>query len=161
LDVLSKARAMLIFDEGLRLKAYQCSEGFWTLGVGRNLSARGVTASQLLWYRTMGITRAKAIQWLDEDISKARDDCHRIFGSSEFGAWSENRRLGWINLAFNLGRSRLLGFYSTIPAARRGDWAKVEAGLRGSRWAQQVGSRSERVIRMICREEFPGVYAQS
>ncbi len=37
----------LIIDEGMRKKPYQCSAGFWTIGVGRNLEDRGLTGDEL------------------------------------------------------------------------------------------------------------------
>ena len=145
---------MLIRDEGLRLRAYKDTKGFWTIGVGRNLSARKVSAPELFWYRTAGISRQKAMEWLDEDFATARKDCIIIFGSELFESWSLNRQLGWANMAFNLGLHRLLGFRNTIAAAKAGNWARVEAGLRGSLWATQVKSRADRVIGLICREEW-------
>ena len=140
-DLSSKIRKMLERDEGIRLKPYRCSQGFLTIGVGRNLDS-------------VGISKATAYEMLDEDVETARRACRRIF-ENLFDTWSENRRLGWINLAFNLGFASLSQFKNTIRAARVGDWAAVELGLRKSLWYKQVGSRSERVIAMICHETYP------
>ncbi len=63
--------------------------------------------------------------------------------------------MGWLNIAFNLGQTRLLNFRNTLRAALREDWPNVEKGLRASLWFKQVGERAERVIAMIVREEFP------
>lgn len=52
--------SMLIVDEGLRLKAYKCTAGAWTIGVGRNLSALRIAEEELRRYRTIGITRETA-----------------------------------------------------------------------------------------------------
>jgi lysozyme len=133
---------MLIRDEGVRLRPYTCTAGKLTLGVGRNLD-------------DVGITRATALQMLDEDIVTAASACITIFGGQLWGTWSENRRLGWINLAFNLGEAGLLGFRNTLKAAKGGNWPEVERHLRASKWFTQVKGRAERVIAMICREEFP------
>lgn len=136
-----KAKKMIALDEGLRLKPYKCTAGKLTIGYGKNIE-------------DLGISQATADQMLQEDLERALRDCQRIFGSL-FDRWSENRRLGWINLAFNLGHSRLLQFRNTIRAARVDDWAEVEKGLRGSLWFRQVKGRAERVIGMICYERFP------
>jgi len=138
----SKAQKMLVRDEGLRLQPYRCTSGKLTLGVGRNLD-------------DVGITKTTAYQMLDEDITAAASACITIFGGQVWQTWSENRRLGWINLAFNLGEAGLVGFRNTLKAARGGNWIEVERHLKASKWYRQVGSRSERVIAMICREEFP------
>lgn len=138
---IDKARKMLLLDEGLRLKPYKCTAGKLTIGIGRNLD-------------DVGISENIAYQMLEEDVSIAKKTCEKIFGEL-FNTWSENRQLGWINLAFNLGRVRLLKFKNTIRAAQIEDWFEVENGLRQSLWFKQVGGRAERVIGMICHETFP------
>lgn len=136
-----KARIMLVHDEGLRLFPYKCTAGKTTIGVGRNIEDRG-------------ISKKAAMILLREDIRIATDICIRIFGDQFFG-FSENRKLGFINFAFNLGESRMMQFKNTLKAARKEDWEAVEQGLRKSLWFTQVKSRAERVIMMICYEEFP------
>jgi len=136
-----KAKAMLFADEGLRLKPYRCTAGKLTIGYGHNLE-------------DVGISKRVADALLEEDVEVARKICVRIFGEL-FNQWSENRQLGWINIAFNLGQTRLLKFKNTIRAAQIEDWVEVENGLRQSLWFKQVKGRAERVIGMICHETFP------
>jgi len=138
---LDKAKKMLAVDEGLRLKPYLCTAGKLTVGYGHNI-------------QDLGISQAVADLMLQEDIATAERDCRRIFGDM-FDQWGENRRLGWMNLAFNLGHARLIQFRNTIRAARIQDWPEVEKGLRASLWFRQVKGRAERVIGMICHEKFP------
>lgn len=132
---------MLLMDEGLRLKPYRCTAGRLTVGYGHNLD-------------DLGISQAVADLMLQEDLQVAEKACRRIFPEL-YDQWGENRRLGWINLAFNLGYVRLMQFRNTLRAARIEDWAEVEKGLRASLWFQQVGKRAERVIGMVCHEAFP------
>lgn len=162
MDYRVKYQKMLIRDEDLRLRAYLCPQGFWTIGVGRNLSARGVSASRLLLYRTVGISRQQALDWLDEDVRQAERDCSAIFGDPLFDSWSENRRLGWVNFLFNTGRKTALTFTNTLAYARGGHWPRVKAHLKDSLWYRQVGpkypghdNRADRVIAMICEEVYP------
>jgi lysozyme len=136
-----KAKKMLLVDEGLRLKPYRCTAGRLTVGYGHNLD-------------DLGISQAVADLMLQEDLQIAEKACRRIFPGL-FDQWGENRRLGWVNLAFNLGYNRLMQFRNTLRAARIEDWAEVEKGLRASLWFQQVGKRAERVIGMVCHETFP------
>jgi lysozyme len=132
---------MIAVDEGLRLKPYRCTAGKLTIGYGHNLD-------------DLGISQKVADIMLEEDAEIADTACYKIFGE-QYENWSENRRLGWLNLAFNLGHGRLLQFRNTIRAARIEDWQEVEKGLRVSLWFKQVGKRAERVIRMVCYEDFP------
>lgn len=136
-----KAKKMLLVDEGLRLKPYKCTAGRLTVGYGHNLD-------------DLGISQAVADLMLQEDLQVAEKACRRIF-QDLYDQWGENRRLGWINLAFNLGYNRLMQFRNTLRAARIEDWAEVEKGLRASLWFKQVKGRAERVIGMICHETFP------
>jgi lysozyme len=136
-----KLRKMIAVDEGIRLKPYRCTAGKLTIGYGHNLD-------------DLGISKDIADKILDEDIKEAATTCLQVFGQ-QFTGWSENRRLGWLNLAFNLGFVRFFQFKNTIAAAKQGDWDKVEQGLRDSKWFSQVRSRAERVIMLICKEEIP------
>ena len=136
-----KAKKMLLVDEGLRLKPYKCTAGKTSIGYGRNLD-------------DVGISQRVADIMLEEDLQVAEKACKRIFGSL-YDSWSENRKLGWINLAFNLGYNRLMQFRNTLRAARIEDWPEVEKGLKASLWFKQVGKRAERVIAMVCHETFP------
>ncbi len=141
MTVGAKAKKMLLVDEGLRLKPYRCTAGKLSIGYGRNLD-------------DVGISQGIADIMLDEDLQVAERVCKRIFPDL-YDKWGENRRLGWINLAFNLGYPRLMQFRNTLRAARIEDWIEVEKGLRGSLWFKQVGKRAERVIAMVCHEIFP------
>ena len=136
-----KAKKMLLVDEGLRLKPYKCTAGKTSIGYGRNLD-------------DVGISQAVADLMLQEDLQVAEKACKRIFGDL-YDSWGENRQLGWINLAFNLGYNRLMQFRNTLRAARIEDWEEVQNGLRASLWFKQVGKRAERVIAMVCHETFP------
>jgi len=136
-----KAKKMLLVDEGLHLKPYKCTAGKTSIGYGRNLD-------------DVGISQAVADLMLQEDLQVAEKACKRIFGDL-YDSWGENRQLGWINLAFNLGYNRLMQFRNTLRAARIEDWEEVQNGLRASLWFKQVGKRAERVIAMVCHETFP------
>ena len=136
-----KAKKMFLIDEGLRLKPYKCTAGKTSIGYGRNL-------------HDVGISQKVADIMLEEDVQVAEKACRRIFPDL-YDSWGENRQLGWVNLAFNLGYNRLMQFRNTLRAARIEDWDEVEKGLRASLWFKQVGKRAERVIAMVCHEAFP------
>lgn len=138
----SKIMKMFLKDEGLKFHPYRCTAGRLSIGYGRNLD-------------DVGITKATAEQMLAEDVKRAESACLAIFGEEQWSRWSENRRMGWINMAFNLGNAGILGFRNTLRAAIGENWVEVERHLRASKWASQVGSRAERVIAMICKEAFP------
>lgn len=140
-EVAAKARALLIKHEGVRLKAYKCTGGFWTLGVGRNIEARGQGPDDY----PKGISLATAMQWLDEDIQIAADDVSAwIPGVYEV---DENRQAAFIDFAFQLGSKKLFGFAKARAAAQAMQWHTAAEEMRDSEWAKQDG----RIIRRAPR----------
>jgi lysozyme len=120
----------LIDDEALRTKLYRCSEGYLTIGVGRNLD-------------TKGISRAEALYLLDNDITDALADCRAAVVG--FDDLDPVRQEVLANMALNLGRDRFLGFRKmrAAVAAREFETAAVE--MLNSKWAQQVKGRADRL----------------
>lgn len=140
--------ADLIRDEGLSEKPYHDSVGVLTIGVGRNLEDRGITA-------------AEARILLENDIGIV---CGEL--DSRIPWWinlSDARRRALINMCFNLGWPRLSGFKKMLDALALAldledsgafDFAKrkyVEAAAEAldSKWAKQVGGRAIRIAKMI------------
>jgi lysozyme len=132
----SVLQAELIRDEGLRLKPYLDTAGKWTIGVGRNLSDRG-------------ITRNEALILLDNDILVASADLNRNI------AWwrdlSSGRRRALLNMAFNMGWARLSGFQTMLGALQSGAYEIAADEAIDSVWARQVGDRAVRIGDLIRR----------
>jgi len=124
----------LVRDEGLRLKPYRCTAGKLTIGVGRNLEDRGITAEEADFLLLNDVKRFSAE--LDERLPwwKGLDPV---------------RRRVILNMAFNLGVDGLLAFKNTLAAVKAKDWSKASAGMLSSRWASQVGLRADRLAKMM------------
>jgi len=129
-----KMIAELERDEGMRLKPYPDSMGVLTIGVGRNL-------------RDVGITKGEAYQMLHNDIDRVTQelDEHLPWWST----LSEVRQRVLVNMCFNLGYARLLGFRSALAAMQIGDWEGAASGMMASQWANQVGPRAVRLAAMM------------
>lgn len=119
--------ASLKQHEGLRLKAYQDSEGVWTCGYGRNL-------------QQLEITKEQAEVWLIEDAAKAIKELDRAFPG--WKDHSETRQNVLIEMMFNLGAPRLAGFVNFWAALRAKDYKRAAQEMIASRWAKQVGQRA-------------------
>jgi lysozyme len=128
----------LIRDEGIRLKPYLDTTNHITIGVGRNLTDKG-------------ISRDEALLLLDNDIDAALVELRVAL--PWFVALDEVRQRVLANMAFNLGLPKLLGFHNTLRAIANGDWPAAAAGMRASLWAQQVGKRAERLAAMMASGE--------
>lgn len=130
---LSKLQAHLIKEEGLKLKVYPDSLGIPTIGVGRNLRDKGLSASEAMYL-------------LDNDMKEAV-----TFVAHNLPWWTsldEVRQLVLVDMVFNLG-GRLLGFKNFLAALQSHDWSKASAEMLNSTWAIQVGGRAKVLARMI------------
>lgn len=127
----------LIRDEGIRFKAYKCTAGVWTIGVGHT---KGVGEGDKC-------TEAEAIDYLKSDIKDAERDL-----DVRFPWWrdlSEARQRALVNIAFNIGINRLIGFRRAMGALERGDFAEAAAEFLDSKWADQVKGRAQRIAELI------------
>jgi lysozyme len=123
-------RTQLLDDEALRLKPYTDTKGQVTIGVGHNLTARG-------------ISHAQAMQWLDEDIAET-------IAAVEH-AWPWVARLDNVrqhvlfNMAFNLGTLKLGTFHRFLDALQQGNYQAAAVEMIDSDWASDVGKRATRL----------------
>lgn len=130
---LTLLRSELIRDEALRLKPYVDTVGKVTIGVGRNLTDKGITQDE-------------ADLMLDNDI---REHLKLLDDNLEWWrTMTENRQRVLANMAFNMG-SKLLTFTNTLAAMKRGDYEAAADGMGQSKWAQQVGPRADRLVKMM------------
>ncbi len=132
----------LILHEGLRLKKYKDSLGNWTIYVG-HLCKPGE--------KYLG-TKEDALRYLDIDLAIARQDIKDIF--PDYREFSQTRQECLVELLFNMGKSRFLGFKKMIHAINIGHWEEAAAELKDSKWYREdVGrERSELLISMLIDE---------
>jgi len=127
------ARRLIKAHEGLRLTPYRCTEGYLTIGYGRNLE-------------TTGISRGEAEAMLDSDI----DEAHRSLSFLDF--WNDlndARKAALIDMAFNLGITGLMTFKKMLAALERKDYDAASSEILDSRYAIQVGARAIRIATII------------
>ena len=61
----------------------------------------------------------------------------------------DNRKRALVNMAFNLGLSRLRSFKRMLKALAEEDFETAAAEALNSRWAEQVGDRAARLATLI------------
>ncbi len=125
---------LLITHEGLRLKPYRDTVGKLTIGVGRNLD-------------DVGITEEEALYLLKNDIRRTIN-----FLSAVLPFWyrlSETRKIALIDMCFNLGGRRFMGFRKMRRALEEGDYERAAEEMLDSKWAGQVGRRAEELAEMM------------
>jgi lysozyme len=117
-------------DEGVVLTLYKCSAGKNTIGVGRNIDDRGITEDESDYL-------------LSNDIDLCVKELESAF--SWFSNLSDARQRVLINMCFNLGLSRLMGFKKFLAAVEAEEWQTASVEMLDSKWAKQVGLRSTRL----------------
>ncbi|EPY01366.1 glycoside hydrolase family protein [Magnetospirillum fulvum] len=137
---MPKLRCELRRDEALRLVAYLCSAGKLTLGYGHTDGVQGGDTC----------TQEQAERWLDQDIAIAAAGLDRAL-PWDWRGLSDARQRALINMSFNLGLPRLLGFKRMLYALSIGDYPGAAAEALNSKWAGQVGDRAARLADMIRR----------
>lgn len=127
----------LLIDEGFVPYAYQDSEGYLTIGIGRMIDKR----------LKGGISKDEALYLLTNDIKAVQSDL-----DAKLPWWrnmSENRQEALCNMCFNLGIDKLLGFSNTLKFLSLGQYDQAADGMLKSKWATQVGDRAKRLADMI------------
>ncbi len=148
---LSLMAAELTQDEGLRLLPYVDTTGNLTIGVGHNLDACPLTSEEVEHIghdaRSKPISNEQAMYLLAADIRRLSLDLDRRM------AWwkllDEPRRRVLLNMAFNLGITRLLNFTETLRWMQQGHYSAAATCMLNSVWATQVGERAERLAKRM------------
>lgn len=131
---LDELEDLLKKHEGYEEKPYIDTVGKVTIGVGYNLTDRGLPRDmiEVLLFRCM-----------QESIQ----DCRSLFVN--FNEFSGNRQLALIDMMFNLGRGKLSKFVNMRKAIANGDWILAADEALNSKWATQVGNRAKTIADML------------
>lgn len=125
-------RAQLIRHEGVKPLPYPDTEGHLTIGVGHNLED--------------GLPQPIIDALLDYDMGLAIDDMRKF-------DWFNNldviRQQVLLNMRFNLGMTKLLGFHVTLAAVQAGDYEAAALHMLDSKWATQVKGRAIELAQMM------------
>lgn len=152
--------AQLLLHEGLRTSAYLDTEGYWTVGVGYNLSGRGTRALEDVIGRRVGDDLSKVVITRDEALKMLRADIRRVVAAvrvafTEFDSLDDVRQRVVVDMAFNMAY-KALTFKAAIDAIRRRDWSRASRELYKSKWSRQVGDgpggkfdRADRLANML------------
>ena len=113
--------------EGLELKAYQCTAGKTTIGLGRNLDDYGSTEEEAYYLAKNNINE------LEDELDRAIPWWRQL---------DDARQRALINLSYNVGTTTLLKFKKTLQYLEDGSYEEAAKEVLDSRWADQVGRRA-------------------
>lgn len=137
--------AMLKRHEGVESHAYECSEGKITVGVGRNIDSEG----------GIGLSEEEIDFLLKNDIERCIIEL-----SSEYDWFvdlDDIRKDAMVDIAFNLGITRLRLFKRALAAMAEGNYKQAATEFLDSKWAKQVGGRALELTDMISSGEYADV----
>jgi len=145
-----KIQQMLSYDEGVEKTIYDdltglrpACKGYLTAGIGHNLDAHPLDDYVINY-------------WLGQDVEEAIATLDKLIPNWEVAG--DNQQLGLINLAFNLGYTKLSKFTESLRLLNQKRYIEAAHALSESLWASQVKSRANRVLLMIGKNEWPAEY---
>lgn len=125
-------------NEGLRLTPYKDTVGVLTVGFGH-------TGDDVVEDRK--ITTDEALSILENDYRIAKEDARSLIPN--FDNLNDSQKTVFTDMSYNLGKNRLAKFKKMLAAIESDDWDKVVIEMQDSKWYNQVGDRSKRLVDII------------
>lgn len=130
---------LLELHEGKETKPYVDTVGKITIGIGRNLTDRGLSEDE--------------VQYLfRNDVQIATQELEWAFPWSR--RLDEVRKAVLIDMSFNMGIPVLKTFTNTLAAVETAQYEKASKLMLQSKWASQVGNRAKRLSKMMQSGEW-------
>lgn len=122
--------------------AYKCSEGFWTLGIGRNVDPNA----------GLGLSDDEVDYMLSNDVDRVIAELGKSF------LWFSDldcvRADAMIDLCFQLGLPSLLKFKKFLASMEDGDYEAASTHLLDSLYARQTPARADEIAEMIVSDQY-------
>lgn len=134
----------LIRHEGYIREIYLDSEGYETFGVGHLVTELDMEHS---WPIGSPITDERILAVFDEDFLDALEDAESLVDGLYNHPDSVIRVL--VNMAFNLGRTRLRGFKKMLAAVEAKDYKTAADEMEDSKWYRQVKRRGVELVNIM------------
>jgi lysozyme len=142
--MFEKLRSQIEFEEGKRLKAYVCTAGHKTIGIGHNLDAKPTFNG----HKIPGVITDELCRDLFEsDINEVINNLDRVWPF--YKQLDDARRDAILNMAFQLGYAGLMKFKKCLLALESGNWEEAKKQALDSSWAKQTPKRANRVAEQL------------
>lgn len=133
-EARQKLKGLLVQHESYRQFPYTDLTGHLTVGIGRNLTDRGISQNEAYFL-------------LDEDISYFHAKLMHYLDC--FEKLNMPRQVALVDMCFNLGLQGFLNFKEMVSALEAHDYARAADEMLDSKWAQQVGERAVRLANIV------------
>lgn len=141
--------AQIKYEEGCRLKAYRCSEGFLTIGYGWNIDANPTYKGKKV---PLEITQKFAEELLTHSLGVAQASL--LAALPWVSSMTQARQDALTNMVFQMGIKGLLKFKNSLGFVQIQQYRKAAENFMKSLWAKQTPKRAKRV----CGQLSTGVY---
>ena len=122
-----EVKEMLIRHEGTMCTLYQCTEDKWTIGVGRNLTDRGITEEEAMYL-------------LDNDIKRVMNQLDEYW--TVWRSFEKRGQMVCLDMCFQMGIQGFMGFRRTRALMEMGMWLEASEELLDSKYAIQTANRA-------------------
>jgi lysozyme len=141
---VNEAMRMKIHYEDIILKAYKCTAGKWTIGIGCTTYEDGKKVRE-----QDVISLKKAVDLFEFHYTKAEEYLRILFFWHELEQMGEVRKNVLIDLIFNMGLTGVNKFPKMLKALELGDWEEAGEQLKDSLYYKQVGQRAVDNVRRL------------
>ena len=114
--------------EGYRRLPYRCTEGYLTIGIGRNLES-------------VGLSESESEYLLVNDIQQAVQDCENTF--PWFKKLTHGRKEVLVEMRFQLGIDGVKKFKNMLKFVEDGKYTEASQEMINSAWHKQTPRRCE------------------
>lgn len=129
-ETRQKLKNLLVQHESYRQFPYADTTGNLTVGIGRNLSSRGISSTE-------------ALSLLDDDIFYFTSKLAHLVPC--FNGLDDNRKIVLVDMCFNLGVNGFLGFKRMLEALERNDFNAAADAIMDSKASEQCGERYQQL----------------
>jgi len=143
-EVEEQIKEDLIRHEGYVREIYLCSEGYPTFGVGHLVTEAD---PEYTWPVGTPVEDERILSAFHDDYTDAYTDACALFLNLD--SQPDDVVRVCVNMAFNLGRTRLGQFKNMIQAVNEGNYKKAADEMVDSRWYNQVGRRSKELVEIM------------
>lgn len=138
---IDRLRQQLEIDEGCKYVIYLDHLNLPTHGIGHL-----ILESDLEYGQPVGtsVSEDRVIECFEKDLESVQKDCYRLY--DDFDDLPETVQEIIANMLFNMGLGRMKAFKGMKRNVDARQWDKAADEMVDSRWYNQVGERSKRLV---------------
>ena len=138
---IDRLRQQLEIDEGCKYVIYLDHLNLPTHGIGHLILESDPEYGQPVG---TSVSEDRVIECFEKDLESVQKDCYRLY--DDFDDLPETVQEIIANMLFNMGLGRMKAFKGMKRNVDSRQWDKAADEMVDSRWYNQVGERSKRLV---------------